>query len=37
MSGPPNRCCTKQYLVRDPHVAYGQPQLWQDNWYFLVD
>uniref|UniRef100_A0A915I640 Uncharacterized protein n=1 Tax=Romanomermis culicivorax TaxID=13658 RepID=A0A915I640_ROMCU len=21
----------------DPHVAYGQPQLQQDDWYFLVD
>uniref|UniRef100_A0A915HV33 Uncharacterized protein n=1 Tax=Romanomermis culicivorax TaxID=13658 RepID=A0A915HV33_ROMCU len=26
MSQPPNGCRTKQYLVMDPHVAYGQPQ-----------
>uniref|UniRef100_A0A915HZW5 Uncharacterized protein n=1 Tax=Romanomermis culicivorax TaxID=13658 RepID=A0A915HZW5_ROMCU len=25
MSPPPKGCPTKQYLVRDPHVAYGQP------------
>uniref|UniRef100_A0A915HZJ1 Uncharacterized protein n=1 Tax=Romanomermis culicivorax TaxID=13658 RepID=A0A915HZJ1_ROMCU len=34
---PPNGCRTKQYLVTDPHVAYGQPQVRQDNMYFLVD
>uniref|UniRef100_A0A915HN82 Uncharacterized protein n=1 Tax=Romanomermis culicivorax TaxID=13658 RepID=A0A915HN82_ROMCU len=32
-----NGCRTKQYLVWDPHVAYGQLQLQQDNWYFLVN
>uniref|UniRef100_A0A915L1H8 Uncharacterized protein n=1 Tax=Romanomermis culicivorax TaxID=13658 RepID=A0A915L1H8_ROMCU len=37
MLRPPNRCCTKQYLVTDPHVAYRQPELRQDNRYFLVD
>uniref|UniRef100_A0A915JBQ8 Uncharacterized protein n=1 Tax=Romanomermis culicivorax TaxID=13658 RepID=A0A915JBQ8_ROMCU len=37
MSQPCNRRGTEQYLVMDPHVAYGQLQLQQDNWYFLVD
>uniref|UniRef100_A0A915L0B4 Uncharacterized protein n=1 Tax=Romanomermis culicivorax TaxID=13658 RepID=A0A915L0B4_ROMCU len=37
MSQPPNGRQTMQYLVRDPHVAYGQLQLQQDNRYFLVD
>uniref|UniRef100_A0A915HHS9 Uncharacterized protein n=1 Tax=Romanomermis culicivorax TaxID=13658 RepID=A0A915HHS9_ROMCU len=27
MSRPPNGCHTKQYLVRDSHMAYGQPQI----------
>uniref|UniRef100_A0A915IVJ3 Uncharacterized protein n=1 Tax=Romanomermis culicivorax TaxID=13658 RepID=A0A915IVJ3_ROMCU len=35
--GPPNGCRIKQYLVTDFHVAYSQPQVPQDNRYFLVD
>uniref|UniRef100_A0A915JCM4 Uncharacterized protein n=1 Tax=Romanomermis culicivorax TaxID=13658 RepID=A0A915JCM4_ROMCU len=37
MSGPPNGGGTTQYLFTGPHVAYGQPQVWQDNRYFLVN
>uniref|UniRef100_A0A915I365 Uncharacterized protein n=1 Tax=Romanomermis culicivorax TaxID=13658 RepID=A0A915I365_ROMCU len=37
MSGPPNRWQMIQFLVTDTHMTYGQPQLLQDNGYFLID
>uniref|UniRef100_A0A915LBQ9 Uncharacterized protein n=1 Tax=Romanomermis culicivorax TaxID=13658 RepID=A0A915LBQ9_ROMCU len=37
-SQSPNRCRMILYLAIDPHVAYRQLKLQQDNWYFhLVD